>query len=130
MEKRTAEIIMICKGRHKFGDDLCAKAAIKAYICDRCAIAPEHSQIRDVNDIIWTAALDYMNSASKPSFFISSAKEIYDRAHSSALGKNTDPIDIYEAICRAFRLVRVKADDGQFINGFCEEYTQEVKMEH
>ena len=130
MERRTAEIIMVCKGRHKFGNDLCAKDAVKAYICDRCAIDPKHLETRDVNDMVWTAALDYMNSASKPSTFLSSVKEIYDHAHSSTLGKNIDSIDIYEAICRAFRLVRVKADDGQFVNGFCEENTQEVKKEH
>ena len=130
MEKRTAEIIMICKGRHTFGDDLCAKDAIKAYISDRCAIKLEHLQDRDINDIIWIAALDFMNSANKPSLFIQVAREAYDR-HNNLIkplaGKSFSPIDIYEAICTAFRLVRVKSEDGSYTNGFCEDFVAIVE---
>ena len=63
MNKRTAEIIMICKGHHDYGENLNHKQAIAAFLSDHCLCPIEHyADGTIVNRVIWDAALDYIDS--------------------------------------------------------------------
>ena len=127
MLQQTAEIIMICKGRHDYGDNLTHKQAIAAYLSDQCFCSIEYISDNDINDVIWQAAIDYINGFKEhlPGSFLQYAKEVYDR-HNNPLNKNFNRIDIYEAICSAFQMAQVKSDGGKYINGFTEENTRFV----
>ena len=120
MTDRTAEIIMICKKKHEFGDELNDKQAIAAYLSDQC-LCDIKSYQQEVNDVIWAAALDYMDTIDRPSSFLRVAKDVYDR-HNNPIFKSEE-IDWYTAICVAFSLVRVK-ENGKWINGFTEKNTR------
>lgn len=126
MEKKTAEIIMICKGKHDFGEELSFKQAIAAYLSDWSACPIEFIDEKSVNNAIWEAFLDYLNGMKGQSSisFLREAKEAYDR-HNNSLVKNIDRIDMYEALCIAFQMARVRNQDG-YINGFTEENTSFV----
>lgn len=130
MEKRTAEIIMVCKGQHDFGESPTLKQAVIAYMSDRC-ICPEEAYTDErINEIIWTAALDYLDSMkdTPPSVFLREAKRAMD-LHNNPLVKNINRIDVYEAMCIAFMLAQVMEDD-RYIDGFTEENTQRVHREN
>lgn len=128
MEKRTAEIIMVCKGNHDLGDFPNVKQAIAAYMSDRCWCPIETYTDQEINGIIWTAALDYIDSMTqKPSVFFRRAQEVMD-IHNNPLVRNINRVDIYEAMCGAFQLSQVRNDAG-YINGFTDENTQLVKRE-
>ena len=126
MEKRTAEIIMICKGNHNYGEELSFKEAIIAYMSDRCCCPIEHYNDTIINKIIWTAAMDYLDNivSHKPSAFLYSVKEIYDR-HNNPFIRKINNIGMYEAICIAFQLVQI-TEDGEYIDGFTAENTKQV----
>lgn len=128
MDKRTAEIIMICKGNHDFGDFLNHKQAIAAYLSDRCLIPIEYYEDgRFVNEAIWNAALDYLDSIKdcRPSSFLRSVMNSYDLHNNSLMDKKYN-VDMYEAVCGAFSVAQVRKASGEYINGFTEENTQYV----
>lgn len=125
MEKRTAEIIMICKGKHDYGEHLSHKQAIAAYLSDHCACPMEYyADGTIVNSVIWNAALDYIDSIHRPSHFLRCVMDSYN-LHNNALVDKKLNIDWYEAVCGAFSIAEV-AEDGEYINGFTEENTQFV----
>ena len=127
MEKRTAEIIMICKGRHNYGEDLGHKQAIAAYLSDQCACPiEEYADGRIVNEVIWVAALDYLDSIKefRPSSFLRAVMDSYN-FHNNPLIDKKHNIDMYEAVCGAFSVAQVRKD-GEYINSFTEENTQKV----
>lgn len=121
MDKRTAEIIMICKGRHDFGEELTHKQAIAAYMSDACGCPIEEYTNNILNDIIYQAALDYIDGLPKPSVFIRSIMDVLNLNNNPLISADQH-LDYYEAVCRAFSLVRVKAKneygDEYFVNGF------------
>ena len=125
MELRTAEIIMICKGNHLLGDNLSFKEAIAAYMADRCDCPIEDYNNKIINKTIWNAALDYIDNIkdSNPSAFLRDIEEIYSKHNESSILKN---VDWYEAICIAFRLVKIKNNE-RYINGFNQSNTAYVK---
>ena len=127
MEKRTAEIIMICKGNHDYGEDLSYKQAISAFLSDHCLCPIDYYTEAMINNIILQAAFDYVDSFKehRPSSFLRYVKETYD-LHHNPLVENIKRIDIYEAICIAFEMAQVKDENG-YINGFTEENTQRVR---
>lgn len=129
IEKQTAEIIMICKGNHKLTDNTCPKQAIAAYISDRYALPIEYVEDSHVNSVIWGAFLDYINSLDNPALFVERVRDIYD-SHNQPVAKKTAQIDLYQCICIAFRLVRVRDKFGDFTNGFNEENVKEVVKEN
>ena len=128
MEKRTAEIIMVCKGRHDFGEYLSHKEAIAAYLSDRCACPiEEYADGNIVNQVIWEAALDYIDSIDVhiPSSFLRAVMDSY-HLHNNPFIDKKQHIDLYEAACGAFSVAQVRMD-GEFINGFTEENTRFVR---
>ena len=126
MEKRTAEIIMICKGQHDYGEDLGHKEAIAAYLSDQCGCPIEYYTEDVINNVIWDTAIDYTNSFKehRPGSFLLCVKEVFSR-HNNPMVQNINRIDWYEALCIAFQMAQIKNDTG-YINGFTEENTQFV----
>lgn len=112
MKLRTSNIIMLCKGRHTYGD-VDSKTAIKKYMAEMCACKEEWYDDDSILDIIKTAVLDYINFAERPSSFL------FDYFEAQ---KWYDPIDAW---CSALRMIKVRNcfEDGTSIcvNGFTEE---------
>lgn len=128
MNKRTAEIIMVCKGQHDFGDFPVLKQAIAAYMSDRCVCPVERYTDEMLNNIIWTAAMDYVDSMKEypPSQFFCDVKRAMG-LHNNPFSSGINRIDMYEAMCIAFMLTDVQKKDRGYINGFNEENTRFVK---
>lgn len=126
MQKRTAEIIMVCKGNHNFGDFPTLKHAVVAYMSDRCACPVDRYTDHMINSIIWEAALDYIDSFKEhlPSSFLREIHRVMD-LHNNPLATRINRVDMYEATCIAFQLAQVKNNTG-YINGFTEENTKFV----
>lgn len=117
MELRTSNIIMLCKGRHTYGD-VDSKTAIKKYMAEMCAYKEEWYDDDSLLDIIKTAVLDYINSADRPGSFL------FDYFEAQ---KWHDPIDAW---CSALRMIKVRnyVEDGTHVcvNGFTEETTEVI----
>lgn len=126
MEKRTAEIIMVCKGQHDFGEFDTLKQAVAAYMSNRCLTPVERYTDAMLNEIIWTAALDYIDGMKDypPSSFLHDVKRAFD-LHNNPISHSISRIDMYEAMCIAFQLADVW-HNGAYINGFTEENTSFV----
>lgn len=124
MDKRTAEIIMVCKGQHDFGKFDTLKQAVAAYMSDRCWYPVELYTDEMINDIIWSAAMNLLDHMKKPSMLLWKVQQVM-RLHNNPLVKNINRVDIYEALCGAFQLVSVRDENG-YINGFTEENTRFV----
>lgn len=125
MEKRTAEIIMVCKGQHDFGKFSSLKQAVAAYMSDRCLCPLDTYTDNVINGIIWDAALDYIDSFKEhlASSFLREIHHIMDM-HNNPISR-LNRIDMYEATCITFQLAQIRNKDG-FINGFTEENTKFV----
>ena len=112
MELRTSNIIMLCKGRHTYGN-VDSKTAIAKYMAEMCA-GEEEWYVSDLMiDIIQNAVLDFIETADNPRGFLWSYFEAQ---------KRYEPIDAWLS---ALRMVRVKKplDNGTTVcvNGFTEE---------
>ena len=121
MEKRTAEIIMVCKGQHDFGEFPTLKQAVIAYMSDRCLCPEETYTDCDLRAIIYDAFMDYLSSCSDIRTFLYHVKEARYRCN----WMPRDGIDDITAVLIGFQLCAVKDDTG-YINGFSEENTQRV----
>ncbi len=129
MNKRTAEIIMICKGQHEYGQGLGYKQAIAAFLSDHCNCPPEfYNDGVIVNRAILDAALDYLDNinAHNPSAFIRNIFDAY-HLHNNPLVDAKYHADWYDAICDALSNADVRSDSGEYINGFTEENIQVVR---
>lgn len=122
MDKRTAEIIMVCKGQHDFGEFDTFKQAVAAYMSDRCGTPVSQYTDHLLNDIIWSAAMDYMDGMKDypPSSFLWSVHRAME-LHNNPFSR-INRIDMYEAICIAFQLADVM-HNGEYVNGFTEDNT-------
>ncbi len=111
MERRTEEIIAVCKGRHAFGDIRNLRDSIAAYMSDRCAYPAEDYTDGMLEGIIFEALCDFIDGADKPSAFLRQIRE-------SARYHNDN---MFFAVCGAFSVLSVKDSYGNYINGFTEE---------
>lgn len=113
MELRTSNIILICKGRHTYGD-VDSKTAIKKYMAETCACEEMWYDDNTLLDIIKTVVLDYIKVAERPSSFL------FD--YFEAQKWYIDPI---KAWCSALRMIKVRnySDDGtyRYVNGFTDK---------
>ena len=113
MEKRTEEIIAVCKGRHNFGDGMTFAQSVAAYMSDRCACPIDVYTENVLLGILFEAVYDYIDGADKPSFFLRQIEDSY-RLHKLHGG------GMIEAICGAFSVTQVR--DGEvYQNGFTEK---------
>lgn len=112
MELRTSNIIMLCKGRHTYGN-VDSKTAIAKYMAEMCAGEEEWYVGETLMDIIRWAVLDFIETADYPRRFL------FDYFEAQ---KRYEPIDAWLS---ALRMVRVRRsnDDGTMVcvNGFTEE---------
>lgn len=125
MDKRTAEIIMLCKGNHKYPGNyssLCDLLA--AYMSDTCLCDKSVYTESVLQGIILTAFKDYLDSCDKPSFFIYQLEDVWN-IYNNPLMDPKYRINNNEAVLRAFSTVQVR-DDGKYVNGFTEENTRDV----
>ena len=118
MELRTSNIIMLCKGRHTYGD-VDSKTAIKKYMAEMCAGEEEWYDDNTLLSIIKTAVLDYINEAEHPSSFL------FD--YFDAQKWCIDPL---KAWCSAFRMIKIRnySEDGtcRYVNGFTEKTVEVI----
>lgn len=117
MQKRTEEIIAVCKGRHTLGEFAHYRDAIAAYMSDRCAFPAEEYTDGMLLGILFEAVCDYVDGADKPSCFLRQLQDSY-RFHEG---------NVIAAICGAFATTTVRKSDKTYINGFTETSVFEVK---
>lgn len=123
MEKLTAQIIMMCKQPQNFGEFNSHREAITAMLAVRNSIdesyrkSPESKQT--VEYFIYKAALDYLDSCDRPSFFVFQIIECW-RINTQGRGVG---YNYFDAILSAFSTVKVKNNNG-YVNGFTEENTK------
>lgn len=124
MDKRTANIILACKGHHNFGDDLTLKQAVAHYMSKTCACPVEHYTDRVLRGIVWEAFMDFMNTCDNPREFLYDIKE----ARYWCDWSPREDVDDITAILIAFQLCQVRDDNG-YVNGFTEELFSNYKLE-
>lgn len=118
LEKRTAEIIMICKGKHEFGEGS-YKELIRRYMSDRYEFPEENYREELIDRIIREAAYDFAENLTSCTL-----KDFFKEAEESMYITGNDDFSI--AICNAFAAVDVFID-GSYVNGFTEENIKVVK---
>lgn len=106
MTERTYNIIMACKSNEKYSNVV---DAAKAYMAFECGCPFQHYTERDMNNIMFAAMCDYIDSCDKPSSFLYAMHDIFCKEY----------LSLGEKIARAFQLVRVR-DNDKYINGFGE----------
>ena len=130
MDKRTFNIIMVCKGNHNFGKDLSLKQAVAHYMSKTCACPAETYTDLCLRGIIWEAFMDFMSTCTNPRGFLYHLKE----ARYWCDWSPRENIDDITAMLIAFQLCRVceKADDGSYhyINGFTEELFSNIDFKN
>lgn len=110
MTQRTCNIIMACKGNiHPEIDGKIER--VKEYMSDECCCGKECYTDELMESIIVNAAYDYIDTCDKSSSFL--------RLIRNCINKD---LSLMEKICIAFSLTQVKRNDGEYINGFKEEF--------
>lgn len=109
MTQRTCNIIMCCKGNTKYADKCDPIYSIKRYMGDERAFYWENYTDAMVQDILYTALMDYIDEVKKPSFVLWCLKND---------GRFHDNIN--EKICAMFANVQVRDENG-YVNGFTQE---------
>lgn len=116
MEKRTANIIKVCKGHHNFGKDLTLKQAVAHYMSKVCGCPVEVYTDHVLRGIVWEAFMDFMSTCTSPRGFLYHIKE----ARYWCDWTPREGVDDITAILIAFQLCRVKDKNG-YVNGFTDE---------
>ena len=112
MDQRTLDIIYICKKNTKYWENVRPEHdlydAIRNYMADKCMYKAEWYTDKDISDILYEAAIDYLDNCDKPSFFMRNLREVMER----------HKCDICYAMALTFNCyVQVRNDNG-YINGF------------
>ena len=104
MNKQTYDIIMACKSSG------CADRAskVKAYLAKEYTCDELDYTESDIAHIMINAAYDYIDTCDKPSAFLRELNGIFEYSL----------LSVGERIARAFQHVRVKNQNGEYINGF------------
>ena len=108
MTSRTYNIIMACKNAEE-GDVI---NAVKQYMSKECDVPVTAYSQADISRIMEAALCDYIDTCDKPSGFMSYFFEWHNY-----YGYN---VSFGEQVAMAFRAVRVKDRNGNYINGFGE----------
>lgn len=124
MDKRTSNIIMVCKGHHNFGDDLTLKQVVAHYMSKTCDCPVETYTDRVLRSIVWEAFMDFMNTCTSPRGFLYKIKEALYWCDWTP----RENIDDITAVLIAFQLCRVRDDNG-YVNGFTDELLSNYDLE-
>jgi hypothetical protein len=110
---------MCCKGNDKFGYLADPITSIRKYMMHECCCAENIYTKQVLDNIIFEALRDYINSAKNPGYVLWSIREN---------GKWHD--DLYEKIIAMFSLVQVReGNDHHYVNGFTEELLKQSKID-
>ena len=123
MEKRTANIILVCKGHHNFGDELTLKQAVAHYMSKTCVCPLEVYTDKLLRSIVYEAFMDYMSSCTYPREILYHIKEALYWCDWSP----KEDVDDITAILTGFQLCQVRDENG-FVNGFSEELINEHQL--
>ena len=110
MEKRTLEIIAVCKGDTRYDSEVGLVDAVKNYMSDTCMCDKALYTDSQMENILRTAFYDFIDVCDRPSFFLKQLEEF----------KWFVP-NLTDRICALFKSVQVLEDDG-YINGFNADY--------
>lgn len=110
MTQRTCNIIRACKGT-LYPEIENRIDRVKAYMSEECDCPIEHYTDNIIESIIINAVYDYIDTCDRPSTFLRLINDCIER-----------DLNMVEKICIAFTLVQVKRSDGEYINGFKEEF--------
>lgn len=124
MEKRTANIIMVCKGHHNFGENLTLKQAVAHYMSKTCDCPIEVYTDQVLRGIVYEAFADYMSSCSFP-------REILHTIREALYWCDWTPregVDDITAVLIGFQLCQVK-DKTEYINGFNKDLANHELIE-
>ena len=125
MDKRTFNIIMVCKGNHNFEKGLTLKQAVARYMSKICWCPVETYTDQVLRGIVWEAFMDFMNTCTNPRGFLYHLKE----ARYWCDWSPREGIDDITAMLIAFQLCCVRDDNG-YVNGFTEELFSNIDFEN
>lgn len=107
MTERTYNIIMACKNAES-GD---ITNAVKEYMSKECDVSIDEYIQPVISNIMEEAMYDYIDTCDKPSTFF---------RYFSEWGNFYSNVSLGEKIAIAFKGVRVKDRNGNYVNGFGE----------
>lgn len=113
LSQRTVNIVMLCKGCSNKYDTASLFRNIACYMGNECALEADAYHDKEIKEIIVIALKDVLNNVMYPSSFIdyfikpSSSQDFLNNAISFLL------------------TLRIKNDDGYYINGFSQELIDE-----
>lgn len=121
MNKRTCNIIMASKGSlpmflNSVNDEHTQIERVKKYMSEECDCPIDHYTDEIMDDILFEAMCDYIDTCDRPSFFLRQIKEV-----KRLLDKDRS---LAEKIAIAFDLVEVR-DKNKYVNGFTKELLEE-----
>ena len=112
MTQRTCNIIMACKSR-KSGEECEFIDKVKQYMSKECDCPIEHYTQGIMDDIMFEAMCDYIDTCDRPSVFLRNLRQ---------LNRWFDNKCVAERIAIAFDLVHIRHKDNngefKYINGF------------
>lgn len=123
MERRTANIIMVCKGHHNFGENLTLKQAVAHYMAKTCDCPLEVYTDKVLRGIVYEAFMDFISTCTCPRAFF---YDIKDALYWCDWSPRED-VDEITAVLTGFQLCQVR-DNGNYINGFTEELINNHKL--
>lgn len=110
MQKRTLEIIAVCKGDTRYDSQTGLVDAVKNYMSDTCLCDKVLYTDNRLENILVTAFYDFVDVCDRPSFFLKQLEEF----------KWLDP-SLTGRICAMFQSVEVW-DGYKYVNGFNADY--------
>lgn len=124
MTQRTCNIIMACKSCSDESTDT-QLDKVKQYMSKECDCPIEHYTQGIMDDIMFEAMCDYIDTCDRPSFFLRELKNVKKWVDKS----------IAEIIAIAFDLIQIKEIDEnigeiKYINGFTEELLYKAMPKH
>lgn len=115
MEKRTLEIIAVCKGNTRYDSDIGLVDAVKNYMSDTCICDKEYYTDSQMENIMTEALYDFIDVCDKPSYILRKLEEV------KWITEN-----LTERICIVFKGVKIR-DKNTYVNGFDERYEKIVE---
>lgn len=118
MDKRTANIIWICKGHHNYGN-VTLKQAVAQYMCEVCGFDTYSEEM--LRAFVSQAFFRYLKVCTDISIFMSDIQQA--KYYAGFIPR--DGVDDTLAILIAFQICKVKGEYG-CVNGFTEELIAEL----
>ena len=115
MDKRTLEIIAICKGNTRYDSELCLVDAVKNYMSDRCMYEKRWYTYGQIENVLKEVFYDFIDVCDRPSYFLRQLEEL----------KWISP-NLADRICMVLQETQV-VEGHLYINGFDANYKNIVE---